>query len=226
MNSVEAATASLTAHGTAAVSDALDILGVHGTLWGPRRMSGTGAVAGPVFTVAFEPVKSGEQGPAADFLDEVPPGAVVVLANAGRRCTVWGDILAEVAQARGVAATVIDGYCRDLDAIRRLGYPVWANGAFMRSGKSRVRLAATQRPVTLGRDDEALTVRPGDVVCADGSGVTVTPRHLVTEIADHVERIAAMEKRVLREVAAGSRLADARAKHGYNRASRVAGVDT
>ncbi|MDI5973463.1 RraA family protein [Streptomyces sp. SL13] len=215
--------ASLAARGTAVVSDAMDLLGADGQILGPRRLSGQGPVVGPAFTVQFEPVEPGAKGPAADFLDDVPAGSVVVLAAGAADCTVWGDILAEVAIARGVAGTVIDGMCRDLDGIRELGYSVWAHDAFMRSGKNRVRMTACRQPVVIGRGAEARTVRPGDVVCADGSGVTVVPADRLAQVVETVERIGAMEDLVLKDVRAGVSLREARARHGYNRmALRVA----
>jgi regulator of RNase E activity RraA len=211
-----AALAVLAAHGTATVSDALDLAGVDGQFWGPRRLSGSGVVAGPAFTVAFEPVSEGGRAPAAEFLDDVPPGAVVVLANNGPICTVWGDILAETAKVRRVAGTVIDGLCRDIDRIRELDYSLWARGAFMRSGKNRVRMTAVQQPVEVGSGAERRTVRPGDIVCADGSGVTLVPARLLEETVERVERIAAMEARVLGDIRSGMPLRDARSRHGYN----------
>lgn len=214
----------LAEHGTAVVSDALDLAGLPGQVWGQRRLSGAGPVVGPAYTVAFEP--AGERAaPAADYIDEVPPGAVVVLAAGAPSCTVWGDILTEVAVARGVAGTVIDGMCRDLDGIRALGYSLWGHGAFMRSGKNRVRMTAVQQPVVLGRDEERLTVRPGDVICADGSGVTVIPAGRLDEIVASVRGIAAMEALVLDDVRAGMPLREARARHGYNRAARAVPQD-
>lgn len=184
-------------------------------------------MAGPAFAVAFAPTRPGEPAPAADYLDDVPAGSVVVLGNAGRRCTVWGDILAGVAIRRGVAVTVIDGYCRDVDGIRRLGYSVWALDAFMRSGKNRVRMVAAQVPVILGRGADPVTVCPGDAVCADGSGVVVVPSRRLDEVAERAARVAAMEAAVLRDVAAGASLRDARAAHGYSAvARRIDGTGT
>ncbi|MCC8243386.1 RraA family protein [Saccharothrix luteola] len=210
----------LAAFGTSAVSDALDLLGVSGALWGATRQSGSGVVVGPAFTVGFEPVAEGERAAAADYIDDVPPGSVVVLANDGSHCTVWGDILAEVAVARGVAGTVIDGYCRDVDGIRALDYSVWARGAFMRSGKNRARMVAAQQPVTIGADGDRITVRPGDLVTADGSGVVVVPADLVAEVVDTVTRVADVEARVLADVRAGVPLRVARAVHGYHDVAR------
>lgn len=210
----------LTHHGTAAVSDALDVAGVSNTLWGVQRLSGAGMVVGPAFTVRFEPVADGVRAPAADFVDDVPPGSVVVIANEGRHCTVWGDILAEVAVTKGLAGTVIDGYCRDIDGIRELGYSMWARGAFMRSGKNRVRMVAAQEPVIVGAGGDRITVHPGDVVAADGSGVVVVPAGLVDEVVHTVSRVAAMERLVLADVRAGTPLRVARVRHGYHEVAR------
>ena len=218
--SATAGPAALAEHGTSAVSDALDLLGSPGAVFGPRRLSGAGPLAGPAFTVAFEPAAPGEPAPAADFLDDVPAGAMVVIANSGRHCTVWGDILAQVAARRGVAGTVIDGYCRDLDGIRAVGYSVWALDAFVRTGKNRVRMVAAQVPVVLGAGEDAVTVRPGDLVCADGSGVVVVPAALVEEVTGQVDRVARMEAQVLRDVAAGLPLREARAARGYHAVGR------
>lgn len=203
-------------NGTGPVSDALDMLGVNGGLEGLARRSGTGVVVGPAFTLRFEPVEAGQPAPAAEFVDDVPPGAVVVIANAGRTyCTVWGDILAEVAQRRGVAGTVIDGCNRDLDDIRRLGYPLWSVASYMKSGKNRVRLVETNGPVTIG----ATTVRPGDLVCADGSGVVVVPAGLAAEVADRVGRIADIEAKIRADLDRGVPLGESRRAHGYNQAA-------
>jgi regulator of RNase E activity RraA len=215
-----------TAHSTAAISDALDLRGVNGGLAGLARLSGSRRVAGPAYTVRLEPVGPGESAPAADYLDDVPAGAVVVLANGGRTyCTVWGDILSVVAGRRGVAGTVIDGCCRDLDAIRELDYPVWARAAYMKSGKNRVRLAAVQEPVHIGATPDAgptVIVAPGDLVCADGSGVIVVPAGLTAEVAADLDRIAAMEAAVLADVAAGYPLREARARNGYHQVAHRA----
>ena len=49
----------------------------------------------------------------------------------------------------------------------------------MRTGKDRVRLAAVQRPLSIG----GVSVRPGDVVCGDADGVVVVPAERVAEVA-------------------------------------------
>lgn len=200
-------------HGTGAVSDALDLLGHDGGLAGLSRRSGAGTVVGPAHTLRYEPVRPGTRAPAGEFVDDVPPGAVVVVANGGRLyCTVWGDILSEVAQRGGVAGTVIDGCCRDVAETRALGYPLWSRAAYMKSGKNRVRLVAVGEPVEVC----GTTVAPGDLVCADDSGALVVPAALRGAVAEQVRRIVEMEAAIRADIAAGVPLREARRQHGYN----------
>ncbi|CRK57284.1 Demethylmenaquinone methyltransferase [Alloactinosynnema sp. L-07] len=205
--------ATFRAHGTGPVSDALDLAGINGGLVELARVSGAGTVVGPAFTVSFEPVEPGTNAPAADFIDDVPEGAVVVIANGGRvDCTVWGDILAGVAVSRGVAGTVIDGACRDVDDIRALGYSLWSRGCFMKSGKNRARFVAAQVPINVS----GALVHPGDLVCADGAGALVVPVATAERAAEDVLRIAEMEAAVRADLDQCVPLRTARARRGYN----------
>ncbi|MFI9809142.1 RraA family protein [Streptomyces sp. NPDC052301] len=202
---------------TASISDALDLLGIDGCLPGLARVSGSGFVAGPAFTVRYRPVEPSESGPAGDFIDDVPPGSVVVIANGGLMDrTVWGDVLSTVSRAKGVAGTVIDGVCRDVDRSRELGYSLWARGGYMRSGKNRVRLAEVGGAVEVCR----VRVVPGDAVCADGSGAIVVPQEAVPAVVDLVAKVRNVERQIVAATLDGERLSDARARFGYHALAR------
>ncbi len=198
---------------TATISDALDMLGVNGGCQGLSQLVTGAMVVGPAYTVQFEPAAPGEPAPAAEFVDDVPAGSVVAISNGGRTdCTVWGDLLALTAQRRGVAGTVIDGAARDVAAIRALDYPLWACRGFMKSGKNRVKMSARQVPVMLG----GTRVEPGDIVCADPSGVLVVPAARAAEVQALIARIEEIEERIAADVRSGVPLRDARAAHKYN----------
>nr|WP_308407854.1 hypothetical protein [Streptomyces somaliensis] len=146
-------------------------------------------------------------------MDDVPEGAVVLVANGGRgHCTVWGDLLAETALRRGVAGTVIDGACRDIGAIRELGYPLWSLSTYMKSGKNRVRLVSVQRPVTVF----GVRVEPGDLVVGDDAGCLVVPAGMAEPTAQKVLQVARAEESIRADLAAGVPLREARRRSGYN----------
>jgi regulator of RNase E activity RraA len=82
---------------TAAISDALDRLGLPGPLYGIGPLREGQTACGPAYTAAYEPVDS-SGGTVGDFLDDVPAGAMIVIDNAGRTdCTVWDGIMTQVA---------------------------------------------------------------------------------------------------------------------------------
>src|SRR5262252_1914856 len=111
---------------TTSISDALDRLGIAGQCLNIKPLDHRFRVAGRAFTILYGPAGN-PPGTVGDYIDDVPAGAVVVLDNGGRdNATVWGDILTEVAHRRGVAATVIDGICRDVALALKLGYPLFS----------------------------------------------------------------------------------------------------
>jgi regulator of RNase E activity RraA len=183
---------------------------------GIRPLSPTFRVQGPAFTVRLVPT-GGRGGTGGDFIDDVERGAVVVLDNGGRTdVTVWGDILTLAATVRGAAGTVIHGVCRDAGRIVDSGYPVFSRGAYMRTGKDRVRAEAVGETVSLG----TASVAQGDLVVGDADGVVVVPHIHREEVLRLTEQIGAAEERIRRIVMAGGSLAEARAAEGYHRLQR------
>jgi regulator of RNase E activity RraA len=197
---------------SASISDALDSLGLPGSLHGIGALNQGQRVTGPVFTVSYEPVDEAG-GTVGDFLDDVPAGAVVLIDNDGRTdCSVWGGIMSETAHERGIAGTVINGTCRDTAVATRTGYPIWSVSRFMRTGKDRVRVVAVQRPLTI----DHVVIAPGDVLVADDDGVVVVPAARWDEVVDVARRIDDIEEAIVADVRGGATLAEARAAHGYH----------
>ncbi len=202
---------------SAVLSDAMDRLGIAGQVPSIFRHSGTAVMAGPAFTVRYEPVGI-DGGTVGDFIDDVDPGSVVVLANAGRMdMTVWGGLLSQVACKRGIAGTVVDGCCRDIDEARGADYPLFSAGIWMRTGKDRVRAEAMQVPVSIG----GIRVRPDDLIVGDGDGVLVIPKERVDEVLSIAERIEAAERRIAEGAQVG-RLDEVRQSVGYFELQRKA----
>ena len=198
---------------TPGVSDALDKLGILGQCLGIMPLADYRAtVVGPAFTVKY--VSCGQPaGTVGDFIDDVAEGDVIVIDNDGRTdATVWGDIMTQYAGLRGIAATVIDGVCRDVAKALSDGYPLFTRGRFMRTGKDRVEVLAVNQPVAIG----TARVVSRDIVVADANGVVVVPRARAPEVAEVAHRIEAAESRIRELIAQGQTLGEARAQLGYH----------
>lgn len=201
---------------TATLSDALDRLGRPGSLLGIRPLADGQRLLGRAFTVRYVPAGR-PAGTVGDYIDDVEPGQVVVLDNAGRTdCTVWGDILTAVAHQKGVAGTVIDGVNRDVRRALDLGYPIYSAGRFMRTGKDRVEVAEVGGTVTIG----GVQVRVGDLLVGDDDGVLAIAREAEQEVLGVAHEIAAREEQIVADALGGMSIREARARHGYHTLQR------
>ena len=202
---------------TPGVSDAMDKLGIPGQCLGIAPLDNyRGTVVGPAFTVQCVPANS-PPGSVGDFIEDVLPGDVVVIANAGRTdCTVWGDIMTQYAGARGIAATVIDGVCRDVSKALGDGYPLFTRGRYMRTGKDRVEVLSVNQPVAISET----RVCARDIVVADANGVLVVPRARAAEVAQVARQIEAVESQIRAQIEAGKTLKQARESLGYHTLQR------
>jgi regulator of RNase E activity RraA len=197
---------------TTALSDALDRFGIAGQCLGIKPLDPRFRLTGRAFTILYGPAGK-PPGTVGDYIDDVPPGGVVVLDNGGREnATVWGDILTMVATRRGVAGTVIDGACRDTHLARELGYPIYSRSYSMRTGKDRVQVEAMGGTVNIGD----ARVNAGDLLRGDADGVLAIPRAHEDEVLKIAEEIDAIEEQIRRSVEAGMTLAEARRQLGYH----------
>jgi 4-hydroxy-4-methyl-2-oxoglutarate aldolase len=197
---------------TATLSDALDKLGIVGQCYRIKPRHYDFRMAGRAWTLLYGPAGI-PAGTVGDYIDDVPPGSVIVLDNGGREnATVWGDILTEIAHRRGIAGTVIDGICRDTHLCLSLGYPVFSKDHWMRTGKDRVQVEAVGTPVNIGD----ARVAPGDILKGDADGVVVIPRAHEDRVLQEAESIEAAEDRIRQAVRGGMRLDEARRQFKYH----------
>jgi len=198
---------------TTAISDAMDRLGIAGQCLNIKPLDPRFRLTGRAFTILYGPAGT-PPGTVGDYIEDVPPGGVVVLDNGGREnATVWGDILTWVATRRGVAGTVIDGACRDTHLARELGYPIYSRSYSMRTGKDRIQVEAMGGTVNIGD----ARVSQGDILRGDADGVVAIPQAHEDAILTNAEQIDAAESEIRRLVTEGNTLTEARATLGYHK---------
>ena len=197
---------------TTAISDAMDRLGIAGQCLNIKPLDPRFRLTGRAFTILYGPAGT-PPGTVGDYIEDVPPGGVVVLDNGGREnATVWGDILTWVANRRGVAGTVIDGACRDTHLARELGYSIYSRSYSMRTGKDRIQVEAMGGPVNIGD----ARVNQGDILRGDADGVVAIPQAHEDAILTNAEQIDAAESEIRRLVNEGNTLTEARKQLGYH----------
>lgn len=190
---------------TCVISDALDRAGLTGYLAGLTPIWEGARLLGRAVTVTLR------EGPAdpsvapvhlgATAIDQAGPGQVIVIDNAGRLgMGGWGGLLSTAAVARGIGGAVVNGACRDVDEAREMGFPVFAVGRTAVTARGRVHEAATGQPVTIS----GVTVRTGDVIVADGTGVVIVPQERTREVAALAHDLARREELIADSLRAGT----------------------
>jgi 4-hydroxy-4-methyl-2-oxoglutarate aldolase len=152
-----------------------------------KMLSGDCRLAGPALTVMCHP---GDNLMIHVAVARAQPGTVLVAQCHDAGYGVWGEVLTVAAMARGIAGLVVDGSVRDLGAIRRLGFPVFARGTALR-GTAKSARGAVGVVTTCG----GTPVWPGDLIVADESGIVV----IRPQEAEHI--VATAEERCRKEAA-------------------------
>jgi len=132
---------------------------------GIRMLSGDRRLVGPALTVMCHP---GDNLMIHLAVARAEAGCVVVAQCHDAGYGVWGEVLTVAAMARGIAGLILDGSVRDLGAIRRLGFPVFARGTALR-GTTKSARGTVGAVITCG----GTPVWAADLVVADESGIVV-----------------------------------------------------
>jgi 4-hydroxy-4-methyl-2-oxoglutarate aldolase len=110
----------------------------------------------------------------------------------------FGEIMCATYQAFGAVALITSGAARDLDQVRRLGFPAFSSGAICSHGYSRT--LAIHEPIHVG----GLGVHPGDLLHADANGVTTIPHEIASGVARTAGEYVAAEAVILDYLKAGA----------------------
>jgi 4-hydroxy-4-methyl-2-oxoglutarate aldolase len=187
-----------------AVSDALDKLGLPGSVTGIPRVSTDRRIAGRVLTVKLDRAegRSSNRHLCTTAIEAASPGDIVVCEQrTGLDAACWGGNLTIAAKARGIAGAIIEGPARDIDESRQLDFPVFARSLTGRTARGRIVEVATGEPVLVGD----VTVSPGDYVIADASSVVFIPQADVARVVEAAELIVQRESLMAQALRDGKR---------------------
>jgi regulator of RNase E activity RraA len=189
-----------------AVSDALDKLGLTGTVTGLPQRSSTRRIAGRAITVKLVPKESAPvlTGPPRHLgttaIESGGPGNVIVVEQrTGIDAGSWGGILSLAAKLRGIEGIIADGPVRDIDEAKAYDLPIYSRGLTARTARGRVAEAATNVDVQIGE----VTVSPDDYVLADNSAVIFVRAADIAAVVAAAEEIAAREAAMAKALLSG-----------------------
>jgi 4-hydroxy-4-methyl-2-oxoglutarate aldolase len=120
---------------------------------------------------------------------ELPGPAIVVFQDLDDPpvAATFGEIMCATYQGFGAAGLITSGAARDLDQVRRLGFPAFASGVICAHGYSHI--VSIHTAVRVG----SVAVHPGDLLHADANGVTTIPNEIGSEVAHAAAEYVAAE---------------------------------
>jgi 4-hydroxy-4-methyl-2-oxoglutarate aldolase len=164
-----------------------------------RHLAGGTQLCGPAVTVWTKPGDILYVLKAADLIAD---GDVLVVDGGSRLdAAVIGDIAGQTLADLGCDGLVVDGAVRDLDGLDVAGLPTFAAGAHPATGSNQGP-GAINVIVQCG----GVTVRPGDVVRGDASGLVVVPREHLASVLAMTQAVADQETAWRQAIADGASL--------------------
>jgi 4-hydroxy-4-methyl-2-oxoglutarate aldolase len=159
--------------------------------------------AGPVFTVRGRPDPTLDKHTSlfewAGLLSRAPPHHVVVCQPQDDVRALFGGLSAEALAIKRGRGYIVDGGCRDVQAIADLGFPVFARFSTPVDIVGSWRPEAFAEPVAIG----GLQVLPDDHVLADRDGIVLIAAADVAEVVEVAEKKMSAEADMARAIRAG-----------------------
>ncbi len=136
-----------------------------------------------------------------EAIDETNRGEVVVVDVNGGKTAIWGELATWSAKLKGLAGVVIDGTVRDLDDIVKMDFPIFCRHIAPNAGEPKG-FGEIGAEIKCGGQ----TVRTGDWIIGDDSGVVVVPQEISQEIANRSLGVKETENRIREEIKSGGSL--------------------
>ncbi len=145
-----------------------------------------------------------------EALDSLGRGEIYVATGASPRYALWGELMSTRARLLGARGALLDGFARDIDGIRALGFPCFCTGYYAQDQGPRGRVVDYRLAIEIG----GVRIEPGTLLFGDKEGVLAIPRAAEAEVVRLALEKARGEKRVAQAIREGMSAVDAFATFG------------
>ena len=136
-----------------------------------------------------------------EAIDKAEKGTVLVVDVNKGKTAVWGELATWSAKLKGLAGVVIDGAVRDYDDLLKIQFPIFSRYIVPNAGEPKG-LGEISAEINCGNQ----TIRTGDWIIGDDSGVVVVPQEIAQEIANRALDVKEQENRIREEIKNGGSL--------------------
>ncbi|MDO8870633.1 MAG: RraA family protein [Methanobacteriaceae archaeon] len=144
---------------------------------------------GRVLTVQTNEI---DWGTSVKAIDEAKCGEILFINVEGYKTAIWGELTSKAAQKKGISGTIINGACRDFDAIKNMNYPVFSKAIVPNAGKPLL-----NGKINIDLCFDGIEVNSGDYILGDECGVVVIPQKIFDDVIKSLWEIKNSEKRII-----------------------------
>lgn len=113
-----------------------------------------------------------------EALDDLKPGEIYVASGASPRYALWGELMSTRAKILGAHGALVDGFARDTDGIKALGFPCFCTGYYAQDQGVRGKVVDYRCALEIG----GVRIEPGTLLFGDKEGVLVIPQQAEEEV--------------------------------------------
>jgi 4-hydroxy-4-methyl-2-oxoglutarate aldolase len=135
----------------------------------------------------------------ASLLSAIPPKRVVVCQPRTHAIALMGELSATALKTKGVKGYVVDGACRDLELVDRIGFPVFGTHTTPADIAGRWLPDSGAKKVAIGH----CVIEDGDYLVADHDGVEIIPAALASAAVAEAEAMTGTESDMRKAITSG-----------------------
>ena len=134
-----------------------------------------------------------------EALDDLKPGEIYVASGASPRYALWGELMSTRAKILGANGALVNGFARDTDGIKALGFPCFCTGYYAQDQGVRGKVMDYRCALEIG----GVRIEPGTLLFGDKEGVLVIPRQAEEEVVQLALEKVRGEKLVAKAIREG-----------------------
>ncbi|OIO74885.1 MAG: bifunctional hexulose-6-phosphate synthase/ribonuclease regulator [Elusimicrobia bacterium CG1_02_37_114] len=155
-------------------------------------------IVGEAVTVRTYP---GDWAKPVEAIDVAKEGDIIVIDAGGVEPAVWGELASHSAKQKKISGVVIYGGIRDVEEIRKMGFPAFAKLITPQAGEPRG-FGEINIPINVS----GMRIFPGDWIIGDDDGVIAIPKEKIVEFTNRAMDVLEKENRIREEINNGGTL--------------------
>ena len=128
----------------------------------------------------------------------------VAACSSSNRIAPWGGLLSTAAKVKKANGAIMDGFVRDVQQIREIGFPVYSAGIAPLDSMGRGKVIEIDVPIECA----GVRVCPGDVIFGDADGCVAIPQKIFSKVLSNGAEKIKSEKGTLKALESGRSLGE------------------